>query len=423
MHISLKPGVNLSVVKTKQFKTTRIAVDFVAPLKSEALTKRLLLASILENSSQKYSSQKILTEKLAQMYGAGFGVSTERKGNLHALSFNLECVNENFLGTTENLLDQGVNFLREIIFKPLIDKNKFDTQVFERQKEILADYIDSVRDDRQLFASIELNKLFFEDKAQSMPSFGSIDELEKITNEDLYSYYLDSIKNDQIEIIVVGDITDDQAKKIAFDFEFAKRVPPKIELFYIQKGTDREKKGIDYLDVSQAKLNLGYSLPVFFQDNEYYAALIFNDIFGGQPLSKLFINVREKASLAYYASSSYDSFRGFLTVKTGIKAKNKEKVLGIIDAQLGELKKGMITELEIETAKKGLKNSYLSQLDHQSVVLNRALFNSLLGKSFSEQEWMEKLNEVTIYDVTQIARKVHLEASYFLDGELKNENN
>lgn len=164
MHISLKPGVNLSVVKTKQFKTTRIAVDFVAPLKSEALTKRLLLASILENSSQKYSSQKILTEKLAQMYGAGFGVSTERKGNLHALSFNLECVNENFLGTTENLLDQGVNFLREIIFKPLIDKNKFDTQVFERQKEILADYIDSVRDDRQLFASIELNKLFLKIK-------------------------------------------------------------------------------------------------------------------------------------------------------------------------------------------------------------------------------------------------------------------
>lgn len=424
MRISLKSGVSLSLVSTKQFKTTRIAVDLIAPLKSEALTKRLLLASILENSSQKYPNQKILSEELARMYGAGFGVSTERKGNIHALSFNFECVNEHFLNTTDGLLEQGINFLKEIIFEPLLDGKRFDPKTFERQKEVLADYINSVRDDRQLFASLELNNLFFEDTGQALPSFGDIESLDKITNEELYEYYIECLKSNQVEIIISGDITKEQAKELAANLNFTARHPEKLSVFYAQPSQSQVvKERIHHLEISQAKLNLGYSLPVYFQENKYYSALVFNDLFGGQPLSKLFVNVREKSSLAYYASSSYDSFRGFLSVKTGIEAENKKQVLQIIEQQLSELRAGDITKKEIETAKRSLINSYLSQLDHQGVLLSRALFNGLLNKDLQEKEWIEKIKNVTLTDVAEIAKMVHLEAIIFLDGEVKNENN
>ncbi|MDN2452810.1 pitrilysin family protein [Lactobacillus sp. UCMA15818] len=423
MHISLNSGVSLSLISTKQFKTTRIAVDLIAPLKSEALTKHLLLASILENSSQKYPSQKILSEELARMYGAGFGVSTERKGNIHALSFNLECVNERFLGTADQLLEQGIDFLKEIIFKPLLAGKHFDSKTFNRQRQVLADYISSAKDDRQLFATLELNNIFFKDDGQACPSFGDIESLNKITNEELYKYYLECINNDQVEIIISGDITVEKAKTLVSNFNFSDRQPKKVPLFYTQPPQKKVKERIHHLEISQAKLNLGYSLPVYFQENKYYAALVFNDLFGGQPLSKLFVNVREKASLAYYASSSYDSFRGFLAVKTGIEAQNKNQVLQIVNQQLEELKKGHVTGKEIETAKRSLINSYLSQLDHQGVLLSRALFNGLLNKELQENEWIKRIESVTVADIAEIAKMVHLEAISFLDGEVKNENN
>ncbi|MDV7756763.1 EF-P 5-aminopentanol modification-associated protein YfmF [Liquorilactobacillus mali] len=423
MRISLNPGVSLSLISTKQFKTTRIAVDLITPLKSESLIKRLLLASVLENSSQKYPSQKILSEELARMYGAGFGVSTERKGNIHALSFNLECVNEHFLNTNSQLLEQGISFLKEIIFKPLLDGNRFDPKTFERQKEVLADYISSVKDDRQLFATLELNNAFFEDDGQALPSFGDAESLAKITNEELYKYYIECINNDQVEIIISGDVADEKSRKIAASLNFSDRYPEKVPLFYVQPLQNQVKERVHHLEISQAKLNLGYSLPVYFQENKYYAALVFNDLFGGQPLSKLFVNVREKASLAYYASSSYDSFRGFLSVKTGIEAKNKNQVLQIVNQQLEELRAGNSTKKEIETAKRSLINSYLSQLDHQGVLLSRALFNGLLNKELQENEWIEKIKSVTIADIAEIAGKAHLEAVSFLDGKVKNENN
>ncbi|MCQ5003442.1 insulinase family protein, partial [Escherichia coli] len=69
-----------------------------------------------------------------------------------------------------------------------------------------------------------------------------------------------------------------------------------------------------------AKLNLAYHFPVFYRDENYYAALVMNGILGGTPYSKLFANVREKASLAYYASSQLRLFSSHLAIQTGIDA-------------------------------------------------------------------------------------------------------
>ncbi len=77
--------------------------------------------------------------------------------------------------------------------------------------------------------------------------------------------------------------------------------------------------------IVQAKLNLAYQTNVYYDEPERFALMVFNGLFGGFPHSKLFMNVREKESLAYYASSSVDTFRGFMSVQTGIDEKTEIK--------------------------------------------------------------------------------------------------
>ncbi|UUZ95673.1 insulinase family protein [Paenibacillus sp. P25] len=90
------------------------------------------------------------------------------------------------------------------------------------------------------------------------------------------------------------------------------------------------KEVVERLEVNQGKLNMGLRINTSYADENYPAALMYNGILGGYPHSKLFTNVREKASLAYYASSRLDGHKGILTIQSGIEIGNYEKAVNII---------------------------------------------------------------------------------------------
>ena len=51
---------------------------------------------------------------------------------------------------------------------------------------------------------------------------------------------------------------------------------------------------VEYDDVDQAKLNMGYRFPTQYGQSGYAAFVVFNMMFGGDPSSVLFNEVREK---------------------------------------------------------------------------------------------------------------------------------
>ena len=191
-------------------------------------------------------------------------------------------------------------------------------------------------------------------------------------------------------------------------------------MFYHQDPVFSVKKKTKYEDVMQAKLNLGYQTNTYYDDDQRLSLMVFNGLFGGYPHSKLFLNVREKESLAYYASSSFDSFRGFMTVQTGIDGKNKEKVLALINQQLESIRQGDFTEVELEQTKTMLKNDYLLSLDNAQSLIERAYLNTWLPQVVDdEEEFLSRLQNVTKEDVQQLAKKISLQAIFFLDAEGK----
>ncbi|WP_265459304.1 EF-P 5-aminopentanol modification-associated protein YfmF [Enterococcus sp. HY326] len=417
MVYTLQPGVNLHVIETQKYKTVRFFMRFTSRLDKKTMTKRALLTSLMETNSLHFPDQTQLSGKLADLYGASFGMNVGRKGNFHWVNLSMSLVNGKYV-EDENLLADSVDFLREILFYPHVLGDKWEEQTFQIEKDNLKSYLESLKEDKQTYASLSLQELYFDgDENQKTPSVGTIEDLESLTAKDLAEYYQVMMAEDQIDIFVVGDVTEAEVVKLMKQLPFAARDVQRPEIFYTQPVDNIVKERQVQEPVVQGKLNLGYSTDIYYGQNDRFALIVFNGLFGGFPHSKLFMNVREKESLAYYASSSVDTFRGFMSVQTGIESKNRQRVLHLINQQLESLKKGEISELEMEQTKAMLVNQYLLSLDNSQAAVETDYLNFWLPQTeISDEEWLRQIENVTVKDVQRIAAKIKLQAIFFLDG-------
>lgn len=422
MVYQLAEGVNLHVLPTKQYKTIRIFIRFTARLQQEVITKRSLLSSMLETNSLNYPDQTKLSAKLAELYGASFGLSVRKKGNLHWLNVGISFVNGEYVNDP-NLFSQAVGFLKEVLFYPNIKNQQFDQLTFDLEKNNLRLYLESLKEDKQTFASYALQELYFENSPeQKIPSLGVVEEIDKITARSLAAYYQEMMANDQIDIFVVGDVDPDKAAEAVGQLPFEPRETAHPELFYTQPQVNIVKERQVREPIVQAKLNLAYQTNVYYDEPERLALMVFNGLFGGFPHSKLFMNVREKESLAYYASSSVDTFRGFMSVQTGIDEKNRNQVLRLIHEQLESLRNGEITDLELAQTKAMLRNQYLLSLDSPQAAIEASFLDSWLPETkLSDEEWLKRMESVTIKEIQQVAEQIELQAIFFLAGGNANE--
>lgn len=418
MQTKLTNGVKVSLMPTKQFKTTRMTISFMTKLASPTqLTKRTLLAYLLELGCEKYPTQQALAGELSEMYGANFGTSTYVEGNLHIVKFNFNCVNGHYLKTKEDLLSQALNLLKEVIFSPLVKGNAFDQTLFKRQQANLQSHLQSLQDDKKNYALFKLRELYFTDPLQQVPLLGSLKELQALTSEELYAYYHQMLAEDEIHIAILGDI--DQAKVLdqLAALPFSKRRAQTLNPYYHQPVQPTVIKEKEVEKNNQSKLDLAFHFPFKHDDPLFYAAVVFNSLFGDDSQSFLFQNVREKASLAYYINSNFDPFTQLLYLQTGIEVQNQQQVEDLILQQLAAIQQGDFTEQLLNEIKLGLINDYLSSLDNQSVLVTRSLFRTLLNRELQPGQWLDKIKAVTKEDIMVVAKQVKLQAIYCLAGE------
>lgn len=417
MSIALKQGVNLHVIPTDKYKTVRIMIRFAAPLTAETISKRTLLSSLLETNSQAYPTQTKLSEKLADLYGASFGINVNKKGDSHYMSVILNVVNDKFLPNDEEVLTEAIAFLKEIIFYPNATDTQFDQSTFDREQENLTEYIASIYDDKQSYAALALQELYFgQAPHQKMPSFGTTEAVLAETAASIKTYYDEMLQTDDVDIMVIGDVVASDIQSLFQEWPFDNRFNSE-QLFYQQPlMTDVLVKN-DRQPVIQSKLNMAYQTDIYYHKEAYFALQVFNGLFGGFPHSKLFMNVREKESMAYYASSSIDTFRGLLTVQTGIDGANKGRVLALVAEQLASLVAGEVETDALSQTKEMLKNQYLLSLDNPSAMTEAAYIDSKFPHSqLTDEEWLAAVDAVNLTDVQNVAKQIKLQAIYFMEG-------
>ncbi|MBD5806403.1 insulinase family protein [Lactobacillus sp. 0.1XD8-4] len=414
MDFNLARGVDLHMIPTKQFKMNHVLIDFATPQTPTNATARNLLANLLETSTHRYPTQTALARQLASLYGAYVNLYVNRLGKMHTVRLRASFVNNRFV--SEDLFKKISELINEILFHPLIDDGEFDGPTFRIQSNNLKSAIKSLYDDKQFLANQRLMSLYYrDDSVMQVPSFGQINDLDSLTAKSLVSTYQSMISQDKVDIFVLGDIDLQLVQDVFAQLPFKDRLVNSDSPLYHQLAYDQVQRKTEYQQVSQAKLNLAYSLPIYYHDQDYYAALVFNGLFGGTPYSKLFTNVREKASLAYYAASRMLPFNGVVSVQTGVQASDQEKVQELIQQQLIEIQQGNFSTETLKEVQDSLINQYRAGHDLASNVLEQQLVAKLVNES--NNDFIAEIRKVTSADVSRVAKLMKLQAVYLLSGE------
>jgi len=417
MRIELRKNVHLMTVPTSKYKTVQILVRFSTPLQEDIVAKRALLSNLMETNSRNFPLQTKLSKKLAELYGASFHSYVDRKGNMHRLNFLITIVNDLYVQDSR-LLERTVDFLNEIIFNPNIKENAFDQETFKLEQDNLIKYIESLVEDKGYYAKLRLQELYYRSsKAQAEPVCGTAQAVKQLTATKLANYYQKVITTDKIDIMVMGDINETRIQKLFSNLPFVPRQFSDIDIFYNEPLTNVVIERAEQDSLNQSKLDLAYHLPIRFVDSAHFALQVFNGLFGGFSQSKLFLNIREKESLAYFIGSSFDSFRSLMLVSTAINQINRDRVIELIHEQLFSLQSGEFEETEFLQTKAMLKNIYLLSRDNINTVMEEKFINFLLPQTkLSEEEYLQNLQLVTREEVIDVANKIKLQAIFFLEG-------
>lgn len=411
-------GYKLTSIKTDKFKTNLIAVSFQSEINRETVTSRALLPYVLRNATEKFPSKKEINAYLETLYGASLSTTVEKKGKTHNIKFYMALANEKFLANREPLLEEGVELLKEVIFKPCFVDGVFKESVVDVEKRLLKEYIESIYDDKVSYALQKLVEVMCKGESFSISSIGYAEDLEKITPATLMQTYQKMLTEDQVSFTVVGDIDHETVYEI-FKKHIRFNQPTKNAQIIDHETKEIQEVQIvkEEQEITQGKLNIGYRTNTRIGDTDYLPLLVFNGMFGGYAHSKLFMNVREKESLCYYCASRLDNYKGLMYVYSGIEIQNYEKALKIIDAQLKDMQEGRFTEKEIDLAKKSLINSKLESLDLASGMMAHEALNALLPEPLTVEEWISQINAVTAEDVKRVALKIEEDAIFFLTGK------
>lgn len=415
--IKLKQGIYLHILPTTKFKTLSIQLKFRSPLGADQITRRTLLANMMDINSKYYPTQIDFRKKLSELYGASFFTDVSRYGNYHVLSLHMDCIDEEIIQET-GVFEKVMDFMRQVIFFPNVYNGAFHDATFKREVEKLRDDYLSRYDDKAVYADDKLNTLYFDSPEHQMLSYGQISDLNDVASSEVYETYLKMIHEDQIDIFIVGNVSEQEVLSSLQAFDFHPRDPEWRDPFYKINRHRELKEETESHDINQTILTMGFSTPVYYQEDFYCTGLVFNGLFGGMTHSKLFQTIREEENIAYAISSDIDAFRGLLSVEAGIEFKDMEKTQTIILQQLKEMREGRFTDYELFQTKELLK-SELHQIDDSphAMIENRYSL-SLIGKGdLTIKDWIRRIDSVEREDVSHLAESINLEAIFNLIGE------
>ena len=133
-------------------------------------------------------------------------------------------------------------------------------------------------------------------------------------------------------------------------------------------------------------------------------------------MSKLFMNVRERLSLCYYASSTLEKMKGLVMVSSGVEFEKYEQAKTEILAQLDAIRRGEIEDWELEGARRIVVGSCLSTLDSQDRLEDFWLGQASAGLDEDMEALTARLEQVTREEVVAVANRLELDTVYFLKG-------
>lgn len=411
-------GIGISTISTDKFKSSLINFSFIRPLSSEEASLNALVPAILKRGTMNYKTYMEIQKKLESLYGANLNLDVNKKGEKHIIRFSIEGPEAEYTGE-ENYTAKLFNILLEIIYNPLIENGAFAEKYIAQEKENLIKRIEGRINDKKQYAYERAIEEMCKGEKFSVYKFGDIESVKKIDNMCLYDHYKKILETSPIEITIVGKSVDIDIEKTLRDkIDMNRKEIVDIPRENISNKRQGGKSVIfEKMDVSQGKLILGYRINIPYEDKLFDAFIVASEILGGGPNSKLFINVREKESLAYYVYSQVLKYKSIMVVSSGIEIENFEKAKEIVKSQVEEMIKGNFTEEDIKDAKSSITTSIKTLQDNNYTVAEYYLSNAVSKEDKSFDDYVNSIKSVTKEDIISSCLELKLDTIYFLTNE------
>lgn len=426
----IKDGVSLHLIINENFKTDFTVIFLSIPLKKDTVTKNALIPAILKDGCKKYINYQSISEELEMLYGALFDCGLDKTGDNLVLKFYIESINDKYLPEKNNNLEKVIELLFEIVFNPLIEENKFNEKYLKLEKKNLELLINSIKDEKDLYAYEKCINTMYKDSGYGISKYGKIEDLEKITSENLYEQYKKIISSSKIDIIVSGNYEKESIEKKIKENKLIKSLNPRNDILNKNNYKTEIKEIIqnpeikkEEMDITQGKLVIGLDILPNNLGDFRFIAIVYNSIFGNGVNSKLFQIVREKESLAYTTKSEYIVQKNNIFIRCGIECEKYEKTVELIEKLLEDMKKGDFTEEDIRKSKEYILSGIDSINEEQDSQILFKFGQELSKLPLSLEEYKENIKKVTKNQVIEFAKKIQINTIYFLKSGGKNADN
>ena len=413
-----KQAYKIHFIKTDKFKKVKIRINFKEKTTKEKVVYRNMLSLVLLEATKKFNTRRLLDIECENLYNIGVGAGTSNSGNYHLLRFNTTFLNEKY--TEKGMMEESFKFFLEFIFNPNVIDGKFESQTFNNAKNILKEDIESYADNPGRFAFSRIYEIMCPNSVIKYRSTGYIEDLEKVTEENLYEYYKELLTNNEIDIFIIGNIDVKQMEKIIAD-NFNIDSIKHEQLAHIVKQDDfrKEPRVIkENKNINQSILILGSKLKDITEFERKYVLVLYNYILGGSADSKLFKEVREKNSLCYSISSTHSGIANLEFISAGIDKENYDKAVELIKAEIKNMEDGNFTEEDISQAKITFLASLKEIEDTANGIINIYEAHEYLDYDLLEERAKE-IEKVTKEDIINVSKKMYLDTIYLLEGDKK----
>ena len=412
---------NIHLINTDKFKTVSVRINFKRKTKKEEITKRNLLTRVLLESNEFYKTSRLIEIETEKLYGLMLRSSSTISGNYSIMSFESSFLNEEY--TEQNLLEKSLQFILEFILNPEIEEKQFNINNFNLCVESLKQEIQSLKENPDKYGMHKMLEAMSNEEPYAINADGYIEDLEKITPKNLYEYYQEIIKSDLIDIFVIGNIEENKIKKIINEKLKINTLKKPSKSHYVTHKKIRKKTKIEKEQgqLEQSKLYVGCKLDKLTPFEQKYVMNMYSFILGGSPNAKLFMNLREKNSLCYTVTSTYQPVFNLLIIKAGIDACNFEKSIKLIKQEIKNMTLGKFTEQDLEAGIITYKNTFKEVEDSAFSILNAYTSCEYL-KYDSLETRTKEIEKVTKQDIINVSKKIHIDTIFLLEGVMYEEN-
>lgn len=422
--ISAFNGIEVFRLRTDKFKTSSINIFLHDTLDVKRAALNALLPAVMRRGCRSLPTIQDIAKYLEELYGASFDCGINKKGEQQILQFYVEFVSDRFTGQGEGLSLKCFKLLYEILTQPVMEGDAFRKDYLEQEKENLRMLIEGRINDKVQYAVERCLEEMCSEEPFGVYEYGRVEDLAPITPAMLTDHYRSVISELPIRVYIAGEVEDAALQEMVAQLSQMKRGTQKEVCFQcVDKETKQVGEVEEKLNINQSKLSLGFRTHTLPQDSDYYTLMVYNGILGGGIHSKLFQNVREKQSLAYYAFSRLEKFKALMVISCGIETENREKAYRTILQQLEEMKSGNISDYEFEATIKTIETGIKSLKDSQLQMVDFYLSQAVGGTNDDFDSLIEKTRHVTREDVIRLADRIKLDMVYFLspnasDGEI-----